>query len=86
MIVTNADAVIAIGGGAGTLSEMAFSWQKGKLLIAFRVEGWSGKLADTRIDGRDRKVSVDDDRVHGADTPKEAVDLLDDLIEMYDRS
>jgi len=47
-IVANSDAVIAIGGGSGTLSEMAMAWIMQRLLIAFKVEGWSGKLADQR--------------------------------------
>ena len=50
-----ADAVIAIGGGAGTLMEMAAAWSTLKLIIAYRtVPGWSAELADRRIDERIR--------------------------------
>lgn len=52
MIVTNSDAVIAFGGGSGTLSEMAFAWQKKKTIVAVDVGGWSSKLAGTPIDDR----------------------------------
>jgi uncharacterized protein (TIGR00725 family) len=48
LLVAHADAVVAVGGGAGTLSEMAMAWVFGRLIVAFRIDGWSGKLADTR--------------------------------------
>ena len=51
LIASNSDAVVAIGGGAGTLSEMAFAWALHRLMIAYRVHGWSGTLAGTRING-----------------------------------
>lgn len=61
-LVARADALVAIGGGAGTLSEMALAWTAGRPVFAFRVEGWSGALADTAIDGRRKDVvrGVDD--------------------------
>ena len=83
-IVANSDAVIAIGGGAGTLSEMAAAWQLQRLLIAFRVQGWSGRMADTRIDERCRYPDMPEDRVHGADTPQDAIDLLRRWLPKYD--
>ncbi len=54
LIVSNADALIAVGGGAGTLAELALGWQLHRLLVALRVPGWSGELADRRIDERIR--------------------------------
>lgn len=84
MIVANSDAVIALGGGSGTLSEIALAWIMNRLVIAYRVEGWSGKLADQRIDQRDRYPGIVDDRVYGVDTSKEALDYLR-LIPCYDR-
>lgn len=82
-----ADAVIAIGGGAGTLSEMAFAWTQLRLIIGYRnVPGWAQKLADQRIDGRIRYPEIEDDRVYGADTPEEAAMILEKLIEKYDKS
>ena len=45
------DLVIAVGGGAGTLSEIALAWSLKRLILAYKnVEGWSGKVADTRMD------------------------------------
>jgi uncharacterized protein (TIGR00725 family) len=55
IIVASADAIVAIGGGAGTLSEIAFAWQLGKPIYAFHSEGWSGKLGGSAIDSRPRK-------------------------------
>ncbi len=83
LLVAQSDAVIAIGGGAGTLSEMAMAWIFGRLVIAFRVAGWSGKLADTRIDERVRFAGIADDRVYGADTAEAAVTLLIDKLPQY---
>jgi uncharacterized protein (TIGR00725 family) len=61
-IVAHAKAMIAVGGGAGTPSEMALAWSLKRLIIAFRVEGWSERLADTRIDERIRHSSIPDDK------------------------
>ena len=86
MIISNCDAVIAIGGGAGTLSEIALAWQLKRLIIAFKVEGWSGKLADTRIDERDRfkgNPTKEEDRIFGVDATEEALYILDKKLKFY---
>ncbi len=85
LIVANADAIIAIGGGAGTLSELALGWQLHRLLIALRVFGWSGELADRRIDDRVRYPMIPDDRVYGASTAEEAITLIDRWLPHYQR-
>lgn len=82
-LVAQADAVVAIGGGAGTLSEMCFAWMFDRLLVALRVDGWSGELADRRLDGRVRYPELPDDRVYGARDATEAVALIDTHIELY---
>ncbi len=47
------DVVVAIGGRAGTLTEIAFAWSYGKpILAATGFGGWSEKLAGTAIDDR----------------------------------
>ncbi len=53
-IVANAgDIVIALGGSAGTLSEIAFAWSWNKpILGVVGFGGWSEKLAGTAIDYR----------------------------------
>ena len=66
LVVRSADLVVAVSGGAGTLSELAIAWQEGKPIAALRgVDGWSDKLAGTALDHRRRPpihgcASVDD--------------------------
>jgi uncharacterized protein (TIGR00725 family) len=70
ILVAMADVVVAIGGGSGTLSEIALAWQHGKPIVALGLgEGWSARLAGERLDARR------DDVVHPADTAAEAVML-----------
>lgn len=75
-VVAHADAVVAIGGGAGTLSEICFAWMYKRLIVGLRVEGWSGKLADQRVDDRIRYPEIGDDRVFGADDAVQVLQLL----------
>jgi uncharacterized protein (TIGR00725 family) len=75
-LVAQADALVAIGGGAGTLSELALGWLNGRLIIAYRVAGWSGRLAGTAIDPRQRFRSIPDDQVFGVDSADEVLALL----------
>ncbi|MGC8765668.1 MAG: TIGR00725 family protein [Brevinematia bacterium] len=59
--VLSADVVVVIGGASGTLSEIAYAWAYNKPIIAYKdCDGWSSKLADTRIDYRrnDRIIGV----------------------------
>ena len=83
LIVANCDGVIAIGGGAGTLSEIALAWQMRRPVVALDVDGWSKKLGASRIDGRVRQADVKDDQVHAVSSPADAVRLIVDLIPRY---
>jgi hypothetical protein len=83
-LVARSDALVAIGGGAGTLSEMALAWIERRLLVAYRVEGWSGRLAGTRLDDRPRLSSIADDQVFGVDSAEEAVALLRQRLPQYE--
>jgi uncharacterized protein (TIGR00725 family) len=85
-LIAQADAVIAIGGGAGTLSELALAWIHRRLLIAYRVEGWSGRLAGTRVDGWVRFPSIPDDQVFGVESAEEAVEVLRRRLPEYVRA
>ena len=82
-LVAHADAAIGLGGGAGTLSEMAYAWQFNRLLIGMRVEGWSGKLAGQRVDERVRFASIADDCCFGASTADEAVAIINERLQVY---
>jgi uncharacterized protein (TIGR00725 family) len=64
--VLSADLVVAIGGGSGTLNEMAFAWMHNKPIVALcGFGGWADRLAGERIDERradvvERAASVQD--------------------------
>ena len=76
-IVAGSYAVIAIGGGSGTLSEMALAWKKGKLLLAWRGGGFSSYFADKNLDNMEEDKSFTrDDRVMGFDEPQEAIQFI----------
>jgi uncharacterized protein (TIGR00725 family) len=82
-IVAHADAVVAIGGGAGTMSEICLAWIYKRLIVALRVEGWSGRVADARIDERVRYPNEADDRVFGAGSAAEVVGVLQERLGRY---
>ncbi|WP_298702868.1 TIGR00725 family protein [uncultured Brevundimonas sp.] len=79
-IVAHADAVIAIGGGAGTMSEICLAWIYKRLIVALRVDGWSGRIADQRVDERVRYPDESDDRVFGAASAEDAVRTVVDRV------
>lgn len=83
LVIAHADAVVAVGGGAGTLSELAFAWINRRLIIGMRCGGWSERLADQRIDERIRYRDLPDDRVFGAADPAEATALLAAWLPFY---
>ena len=71
IVAKSGDAVIAIGGSAGTLSEMAIAWFSDKVIVALPASGgWAEKIAGTKIDTRRN------DKVHSATSPKEALDII----------
>ncbi len=71
LVAKTGDAVVAIDGSAGTLSEMAIAWFSDKPIVAIPTTGgWAQRLAGTRIDSRREDV------VYSATTPKEAVDYI----------
>lgn len=85
-IVAACDAVIAVGGGAGTLSEMTFAWMMGRLIVAVPLSGWSRELADRPIDDRPRHPTIPDDRVYAARDGADAVAIVNRLLPLYPRA
>lgn len=70
VLVTGCDAVIAISGGSGTLTELAIAYQANiPTVVLTGYGGWADKLADTYIDARERTLT------HGAKTPEDAVEI-----------
>lgn len=84
IIVANSDAVIAVGGGAGTLCELSTAWTLKRLIIAFEDgDGWSAKVAGTRMDHRIRYEQIEEDKVFGVKTADEAIAILERYINQY---
>lgn len=70
VLVKASDGIIAVGGGAGTLREMALAYKEGKPLVVLEgAGGWADRLANTSLDSSSPKIQA-------AKTPKEAVGLL----------
>lgn len=70
VLILACDAVIAISGGSGTLTELAISYQADIPMIALTgFGGWSDKLADKYFDARKRR------RILKAVTANQAVEL-----------
>ncbi|MFX1604764.1 MAG: TIGR00725 family protein [Promethearchaeota archaeon] len=71
LVAKTGDAVIAIDGLAGTLSEIAIAWFSNKPIISLvPTGGWAAKLAGERIDERRA------DAIYAANTPEEAVEMV----------
>jgi uncharacterized protein (TIGR00725 family) len=84
-IVAHSDAIIVIGGGAGTLSEIALAWIYRRLIVALPYEGWGEKLAGMKIDQRIRYKDIPDDCVYGVGSAAQAVELVARLLPQYQR-
>ena len=83
-LVANADAVVGVGGGAGTLCEFAFAWSFKRLIIAFENSGgWSEKLAGTRLDDTVRYPDIPEDKVYPVRSADEAAALLKKYLGKY---
>jgi hypothetical protein len=68
IVVSGAHAIVAVGGGSGTLSELALAWQMGRPLAALSGSGgWSARLAGGAVD--DTRAEP----IYAADTPEDAI-------------
>lgn len=53
LVVNSGDIIVAAGGGAGTLSELAFAWQFNKKVLCYDKEpGWAEAMAGLILDNR----------------------------------
>lgn len=85
-IVANSDAVIAIGGGAGTLSEIAYAWQFKRPILATSVEGWSSKIAGQPVDNRKRMANpFIDDIVFPCKTIEDIRSKLEEVLPLFSK-
>lgn len=84
VIVANSDAVVMIGGGSGTLAECANAWPLKRLIVAFEnVDGWSSKVANTRLDYRIRYPEIPEDKIFGVKSAEEAIAIIEKYINHY---
>ncbi|NOZ46647.1 MAG: TIGR00725 family protein [Chlorobi bacterium] len=57
IVANTADILVAVAGGAGTLSEIAFAWQFNKKVICYTgFEGWANNLAGLNLDNRNTNL------------------------------
>lgn len=74
-LVLSCDGIIAIGGGSGTLTEIAIAYQANRPIVVLdKSGGWSEILKDSFLDERKRIC------IQTAQTPKECVDLLREIL------
>lgn len=74
-LVLSCDAIIALNGGSGTLTEIAIAYQANiPVVVLENSGGWSEKLAGIYLDER-RRI-----RIETASSPKEAVEKAIKLI------
>lgn len=67
-LVLTCDVIIAIGGGSGTLTEMAIAYQANiPIIVIDKFDGWAKKLSNKYIDKRNRLKCIK------ASTPEEAL-------------
>ncbi|GBG74964.1 hypothetical protein CBR_g19477 [Chara braunii] len=99
LVATAADAIVIIGGGAGSLHEAAVAWEQHRLVIAMvGTGGTADLLANRRIDERRRLHGLAArmeqqasqqgdkwgvDRVYGVHTVDEVVDVLERRLHWY---
>ena len=64
LVVGAADIVVAVGGGAGTLSEISLAWQEKKPIFTLTsIEGWGKTVTNTLLDKRRSDAIVGFDKV-----------------------
>jgi uncharacterized protein (TIGR00725 family) len=87
IINVSSDAVVVMGGKAGTLNEMAAAWSLYKMMIAFsHIPGWGQQLAGKRIDNRIRYEHIPEDQVFSVKEPHEVIKLLEKYLNHYNKS
>jgi len=71
VLVNSCDAIIAVSGGSGTLTEMAIAYQLDiPIVVLNNCGGWAAKMADQYFDSRERR------KAEAAKTPEEAVEMV----------
>jgi len=59
ILINSSDIIISAGGGAGTLSEIAFAWQQKKTVLCVTAYGgWAKELAGLNLDSRNKDLLI----------------------------
>ena len=80
MLISMANAVIAVGGGSGTLNEISVAWQMNKLIIGLQVNGWSEKLCGKALDYRRNDI------IYCAKNAQEALKIINSKLLYYQKT
>ncbi len=80
-LILSCDAVIALNGGSGTLTEIAIAYQANIPVVVLKnTGGWSEKLGGQFLDKRNRvKIEI-------AENPKSAVELAIKKVKQYGKN
>lgn len=83
-LVAQCEAMVVIGGGAGTLSEVSLAWSYRRLIVALQGSGGTAdKISGTKLDERVRYPNLPFDCVHGAVDVPAMLGLLEKLLPLY---
>ncbi|RHZ03740.1 hypothetical protein DYB37_011566, partial [Aphanomyces astaci] len=85
-LVAQADAMVCVGGGSGTLSEMALAWSAGRLVIGMEsASGVTPQFVGKPLDGRRRYPAevVPHDQVYRAKDVHQVIQLLRAYLPLY---
>ncbi len=78
VLVNSCDAIIAISGGSGTLTELAIAYQSDlPMIVVIGTGGWADKLANTYFDARNRRLTI------GAKAEDAVKIVLDEINKKY---
>ena len=84
VITANAPIVVAIGGGSGTLGEIANAWTLYRMVIALEdMDGWSSKVANTQVGERRYYKDGFEDQVWGAKTAQDVINIIQEKFKYY---
>lgn len=80
-LVLSCDVIIAIGGGSGTLTEIAIAYQANiPIVVIDKFKGWSKRLNNKYLDERKRLKCIT------ASTPQEALEKAINLVERRNKN
>lgn len=75
IIACASDAVIAVAGGSGTLSELSMAWQYGKPIVVIKgLDSITETMVGKKLDDRRSDLII------GAESPQEAISIIKEIL------